>query len=585
MSRDFRIRSSVAGLLAGLAALALVALMPSPAGAVVTKPNGVTMGFSATDGDYPWTVAIVPTGQPAYSDHFCGGTLVAPDRVLTAAHCIDPGGENQATAASIEVIVGQTSMCAGLTASTTGGWCSASDTTNFSAGQRIPVTSISLHPQADVTNYYDDVALLTLASAASTSPMPLVDPSGATATDDGTSGTAEAWGPNTRTYVFGWGLMSETAFSQPTLMRWAGGGNPSSPNLPRLSDTTCGDVSRLGTKFRASDMLCAGSPDGNQIAPDACQGDSGGPLLKLANPMQANAAKTASAWRLVGVVSWGVGCAEARYPGVYARVGAQSIHDYILSANPPAMPGVPDLAHGPVLAGKYQPGGAISCSAGTWTGADRFDFVLWRDKDGNRVRDPKTEPLVNSTPSADGTSAAYAVQTADLAAPFRVGCSVTAHGPGGYAAYSAPTFTDLSVSTQGPVGVTPSTPTPTPTPVPVADAVAPMISKGSSVCSSKSCRVTVVVVDRGSATTIAGVGTVTFSLYRHVRGTCTVKGKRKACTKTKVQVVRAKHADDQYVLQLSKLKKSEQPKLRAVAVDKAGNKSVLSVALKLRTGR
>mmetsp|Transcript_20738 Transcript_20738/g.28835 ORF Transcript_20738/g.28835 Transcript_20738/m.28835 type:complete len:356 (-) Transcript_20738:194-1261(-) len=88
--------------------------------------------------------------------------------------------------------------------------------------------------------------------------------------------------------------------------------------LTTLSYSFCNNYTSYGGLVQESTMLCAGFQQGtNNAARDSCTGDSGGPLLYGARnePVQ------------VGVVSWGVGCAEQSYPGVYADVAA--VYDWI----------------------------------------------------------------------------------------------------------------------------------------------------------------------------------------------------------------------------------------------------------------
>ena len=80
-------------------------------------------------------------------------------------------------------------------------------------------------------------------------------------------------------------------------------------------------------------MFCAG-----EAGKDSCQGDSGGPITNIDNTT------------LIGIVSWGSGCALATKPGVYARIGNPDIHDFILSvASSPAPTPAPTFA--PVTTG------------------------------------------------------------------------------------------------------------------------------------------------------------------------------------------------------------------------------------------
>ena len=76
--------------------------------------------------------------------------------------------------------------------------------------------------------------------------------------------------------------------------------------VPYVDEQTCEDDY---TGYEITElMICAG-----EKGKDSCQGDSGGPLV---------AYDAENSPVLVGVVSWGIGCAYEGYPGVYARVSA-----------------------------------------------------------------------------------------------------------------------------------------------------------------------------------------------------------------------------------------------------------------------
>ncbi|WP_243789668.1 trypsin-like serine protease [Saccharopolyspora gloriosae] len=143
------------------------------------------------------------------------------------------------------------------------------------------VNDVWVHPEyTDATQGFD-VSVLTLAAPVQEAPVEL-----ATADDAG-------YEPGTEATILGWGTTSEGGSTSDKLQQ---------ATVPVSSDADC---SAGYPEYSPESMVCAGLPDGGV---DACQGDSGGPIV--------------AAGRLIGVTSWGEGCARPGKPGVYARVGA-----------------------------------------------------------------------------------------------------------------------------------------------------------------------------------------------------------------------------------------------------------------------
>jgi len=198
---------------------------------------------------------------------YCGGTLVSADKVVTAAHC--SAGKDTS-----EIIV-------------VGG----REDKESTEGMESRVRSIWVHPDFTDIRSGADISVLTLAS-----PMPY-DTAALATPDDG-----PLYRPGVVGVILGWGrTAADGAVSQH--LRKA--------SVPLVSDTGC---QRAYPSFLPESMVCAGLAQGGI---DTCQGDSGGPL-------------TVSGV-LVGVTSWGEGCAEPNRPGVYTRVAGYSdeLHDQI----------------------------------------------------------------------------------------------------------------------------------------------------------------------------------------------------------------------------------------------------------------
>lgn len=269
--------------LAGVMAVACLVMMlslvlPTPARtqSQAEQPNSPTIvgGREAEPGEWPWQVALISAGGHPYHDQYCGGTLISPLWVLTAAHCVDGSLPD-----SIQVLAGIHNLL------------------DADPGfLRLDVSRIIVHPNyAQATRYDSDIALLELSAPATFRPgtatqLPIdrVFPAAA--------GTGSLAGVEAT--VTGWGDRLPGANDFPAELHEV--------EVPIVTNSACG-AAYPGSI--TANMICAGLPQGGR---DSCQGDSGGPLVVFNNER--------SQWELAGIVSWGQGCALPGLPGVYTRV-------------------------------------------------------------------------------------------------------------------------------------------------------------------------------------------------------------------------------------------------------------------------
>jgi hypothetical protein len=364
--------------------------------------RAVIGGSNASIANFPFQVALWnPTGgNDPVSGFFCGGVIIDPMHIATAAHCVlDPDTGEVTPPSNIIVRAGTDSLVNGS-----------------SFDHAVAVTSFD--PSYDPSTNDFDAGVLTLATpigGPNISSVPFVSAPPAA----GTVVTVSGWGD-----------------TNPQGEPADGSANPDMPQTLQsvpvhvVDDTLCANEYSLapgGGIPITPRLFCAGEQSGGK---DSCYGDSGGPLVVGSGPGND---------QLAGLVDSGAGCAQPFFPGIYTRVANPDISTFLRS-NPPQ---APQQLTQTSISGSGHAGQAVACLPGSWSGnPTSFEYEFFQDRGHQNA----------SLISGPSTSASYVVRSADVGA--RILCVTKVSNAGGFGFGQSPTVTGLDALVQ---------PVPTPT--------------------------------------------------------------------------------------------------------------------------
>ncbi|XP_076257493.1 trypsin-like isoform X2 [Rhynchophorus ferrugineus] len=223
----------------------------------IYKDTRIVGGFDADIRELPYQVSL-----QYFNQHFCGGSLITTSFVLSAAHCFPSGSNSNPLWYSVKV----------------GG-----NSTKDNDGIRVDMCSVKVHENYNSSTIDNDISIIKLCSnlTLSSTVQTIV------------LAQRKIYVAGNLAIVSGWGYEAEN-------------GNVSSNLKAALVPMTTKQYCQKAYSSMiniTNNMICAGFEEGGK---DACQGDSGGPLVYKNT--------------LIGIVSFGEGCAQRGYPGVYTNV-------------------------------------------------------------------------------------------------------------------------------------------------------------------------------------------------------------------------------------------------------------------------
>ncbi|MBY3085784.1 trypsin-like serine protease [Rhizobium laguerreae] len=348
-------------------------------------------GQTAKKGEWPWQVKILapdPEQRGRFGGH-CGGSLISPRWILTAAHCVTSGrsGKQDLFARDLLIVEGKSKI----------------DKVIAVDGPDKPglaVEEVIIHEDFDRKVFANDIALIKLSEPAKSKPAIL-----ASASDD----EVEAAGHPA--VVTGWGYTkADHGWDDkylPTELQ-----EVELPIVPREDCRAAYRDSSMRMNPIDERNVCAGYAKGGK---DACQGDSGGPLV---------AQRPDKRWIQLGIVSWGAGCAEAEHYGVYTRVAA--FRDWIAAKTDGDVPNVEGPAADDQVASTTTGGGTKQSKSGQ----EEANLVITTPPAGDTAPAATTETPAADTPADDTSPADQPVADEPAVQPPVVQTPVIESSPG-----------------------------------------------------------------------------------------------------------------------------------------------------------